>query len=198
MIYLLPFISAFIGWFTNYIAIKMLFHPKEEKIILGIKVQGIFPKRQKQFAEKLGALVSKELISFKDIENKIISSDNLNSIMPLIDDKMEIFLSQKLSKEMPVLSMFISNDTVSKIKTVLIKDIEDFLPEVMQKLAKNIEQKLNIEQLVIEKVSNFSSDKLESILESIMQKEFRFIEVIGAVLGFLIGLLQLVITQLAS
>ena len=51
-IYLIPFISAFIGWFTNWIAIKMLFHPKEEKNILGIKIQGIFPKRQQQFAEK--------------------------------------------------------------------------------------------------------------------------------------------------
>ena len=33
---LIPFISAFIGWFTNWIAIKMLFHPKEPKKILGI------------------------------------------------------------------------------------------------------------------------------------------------------------------
>ncbi|MBP6455620.1 MAG: DUF445 family protein [Chitinophagaceae bacterium] len=198
MIYILPIISAFIGWFTNYIAIKMLFHPKIEKNILGLKFQGIFPKRQKQFAEKLGTLVSKELISFKDIESKIISPENLNTIMPLIDEKMEIFLSQKLSKEMPVLSMFISNDTVSKIKTVLIKDIEEFLPEVMLKLSKNIEQKLDIEHLVVQKVSNFSSDKLESILQAIMQKEFRFIEIIGAVLGFLIGILQLIISQLAT
>ncbi len=28
---LIPIISAFIGWFTNWIAIKMLFHPREPK-----------------------------------------------------------------------------------------------------------------------------------------------------------------------
>ena len=87
MIYILPIISAFIGWFTNYIAIKMLFHPKIEKNILGLKIQGIFPKRQKQFAEKLGTLVSKELISFKDIESKIISNLRFNMF--------EIFFSLK-------------------------------------------------------------------------------------------------------
>ena len=65
---LIPFISAFIGWFTNWIAIKMLFHPKEPKKIFGITFHGIFPKRQVQFAEKLGVMVSKELISFAEIE----------------------------------------------------------------------------------------------------------------------------------
>ena len=68
---LIPLISAFIGWFTNWIAIKMLFHPREPKKILGLTFHGIFPKRQRQFAEKLGKLVSEELLSFGDIEEKI-------------------------------------------------------------------------------------------------------------------------------
>ena len=68
---LIPLISAFIGWFTNWIAIKMLFHPKEPKKILGITFHGIFPKRQQQFAEKLGKLVSEELLSFKEIAEEI-------------------------------------------------------------------------------------------------------------------------------
>ncbi len=55
LIYLIPFISAFIGYFTNWIAIKMLFHPKNPVTVLGITFQGIFPKRQKQFAQKLGS-----------------------------------------------------------------------------------------------------------------------------------------------
>ena len=61
---LIPFISAFIGWFTNWIAIKMLFHPKEPMNILGIKIQGIFPKNQQKFAQKLGTLVATELLNF--------------------------------------------------------------------------------------------------------------------------------------
>ncbi|HMT36432.1 MAG TPA: DUF445 family protein, partial [Chitinophagaceae bacterium] len=69
--YTLPFIAAFIGWFTNWLAIKMLFHPREPINILGYSLQGIFPKRQKQFAEKLGSLVAKELISFDEISAKL-------------------------------------------------------------------------------------------------------------------------------
>ncbi|MFM7359781.1 MAG: DUF445 domain-containing protein, partial [Actinomycetota bacterium] len=51
-------ISGFIGWITNWIAIKMLFHPRKPIRVLGLTLQGIFPKNQSQFAQKLGKLVS--------------------------------------------------------------------------------------------------------------------------------------------
>jgi uncharacterized membrane protein YheB (UPF0754 family) len=49
-----------------------VFHPKLPTKILGITFHGIFPKRQKQFAEKLGKLVSQELLSFSDIEKRLL------------------------------------------------------------------------------------------------------------------------------
>jgi hypothetical protein len=71
---------------------KMLFYPREPKKILGITFQGIFPKRQKQFAEKLGKLVSAEFLSFTDIEQKISDPDNLKKIMPMIESHVDDFL----------------------------------------------------------------------------------------------------------
>ena len=55
---LLPIIAALIGWLTNYLAVKMLFHPKLPLQVLGFSIQGVFPKRQKQLADKLGSLVA--------------------------------------------------------------------------------------------------------------------------------------------
>lgn len=196
MIYLLPFIAAFIGWLTNYIAVKMLFHPKKEINILGIKVQGIFPKRQMQFAQKLGTLVSNELISFKEIENKLNSPNTIQKVLPYIETHIDGFLNVKLKEEMPLLSMFISDSTLSGIKKSMISEIEIMFPMILQQLMQNAQNELNIEKLVIEKVNNFSSDKLETLLYAIMQKEFKFIELIGAVLGFLIGCLQILLTLL--
>ena len=45
---------------------------------------------------------------------------------------------------------------------------------------------------------NASSEKLETLLNELMKKEFRFIELVGAVLGFLIGCVQLGMTLLVS
>lgn len=195
---LIPLISAFIGWFTNWIAIKMLFHPKEPKKILGITFHGIFPKRQQQFAEKLGKLVSEELLSFTEIEEKIVNPDNLSKMMPLVEEKIDLFLREKLSSVFPMISMLIGQNTINQLKTVFMQELESMFPEIIGSYMKNIESQLDLEKMVTEKVSGFSSDKMESILNQIMSKEFRFVEVIGGVLGLLIGILQVLITLLTS
>ena len=191
---LIPIISAFIGWFTNWIAIKMLFHPKEPKRILGITFQGIFPKRQQQFAMKLGKLVSDELLSFQDISSKITHPDNLKKLMPLIDQHIDQFLRTQLPEQMPIVSLFIGDSTIRELKAVFLKKLESLFPELMENYMHTMQDQLNLEAIVTEKVAGFSSDKMEQILMSIMQKEFRFVEIIGGVLGFLIGLLQVFIT----
>jgi len=78
----------------------------------------------------------------------------------------------------------------------LLEEIETLLPQLINKYTENLSAQINIEKIVSDKVSTFSSDKLEAILVGIMSKEFRFVEIIGGVLGFLIGLLQVIITLL--
>ncbi len=198
MIFALPFLSAFIGWITNFLAIKMLFNPKEEKNILGLKIQGIFPKRQKAFALKLGALVANELLSLDDIQQKINSESNKALMLNTVSSKMDHFLDNKLKEAMPMMAMLLGKDTKAKVKTTLMQEFEESLPEILKKVNENIQQDLDVEKLVVEKVTNFSSDKLERILYDIMKKEFRFIEILGAVLGFIIGCLQVVLIKLGA
>lgn len=197
-LFIIPVISAFIGWITNWVAIKMLFHPREPRKFLGITFQGIFPKRQQQFAEKLGKLVSNEFLSFTDIEEKISSPENLKKVMPLIEQHIDEFLRHKLSDEMPIISMFIGDKTINKMKGAFMKELELIFPQLMKQFAGNLKTELDLEHIVINKVSNFSSDKLEELLYQIMSKEFRFVEIIGAVIGFIIGIVQIIITQLTA
>jgi uncharacterized membrane protein YheB (UPF0754 family) len=198
IVLLIPVISGFIGWITNWVAIKMLFHPRKPIRIIGIQVQGIFPKRQQQFAAKLGKLVSEELLSFDEIKSVIANPENLSHIMPYLDQAIDRFLKEKLSSAMPMISMFIGDKTMETIKTVLSKELEQMLPELIDQYVDQIRDRLDLEKIVTEKVSRFSSDKLEAILYQVMAKEFRFIEILGGVLGFLIGLLQVALTYLAN
>jgi uncharacterized membrane protein YheB (UPF0754 family) len=195
---LIPLISAFIGWFTNWVAIKMLFHPKEPKKFLFITFQGVFPKRQRQFAEKLGKLVSTELLSFQEIEEKIVNPDNIKKLMPFVESKVDDFLRNKLSDAFPIISMFIGESTINQLKTIFMAELEVIFPEMIAAYMKNLESQLDLEKMVTEKVYGFSSDKMEAILNQIMTKEFKFIEVIGGVLGFIIGILQVLLTVVTN
>jgi uncharacterized membrane protein YheB (UPF0754 family) len=197
-LFIIPVISAFIGWVTNWVAIKMLFHPRQPRKILGITFHGIFPKRQRQFAEKLGRLVSEEFLSFEDIETKISDPSNLKKIMPMIENHVDDFLKNKLKEQMPFISMFIGSKTINSLKDVFMLEIEALFPQVMKQFASNMKSELDLENIVITKVASFSSDKLEEILYQIMAKEFRFVEIIGAVIGLIIGIVQVLITILTT
>jgi uncharacterized membrane protein YheB (UPF0754 family) len=174
----------------------MLFHPREPKIFFGITLQGIFPKRQQQFAQKLGQLVSKELISFDDIVGKINKPETIQKAIPFVEEHIDKFIKTKLKEEIPLLSMFINDKSMESIKKGMVHEIESLFPLLITKMTDGVKNDLDIEQIVMRKVSNFSSDKLEEILNAIMSKEFRFVEIIGAVLGFLIGLIQILLTKL--
>ena len=195
---LIPVISAFIGWVTNLVAIKMLFHPRNPVNVLGIRIQGIFPKRQEQFAEKLGKLVSRELLSFSDIEEKISNPENLKKVLPMVETHIDHFLRVKLSESMPMISMFIGDKTIEKLKGTFMDELEILFPKVMKDYTNTLKQQLDLEHIVTEKVKAFSGDKLEEILYQVMAKEFRFVEIIGGVLGFLIGILQVALTLLTQ
>jgi uncharacterized membrane protein YheB (UPF0754 family) len=92
--------------------------------------------------------------------------------------------------------MFIGDKTITQLKAVFISELEILFPTIMSNYMGNLQNELDLEQIITEKVSGFSSDKLEQILNTIMSKEFRFVEIIGAILGFVIGLVQVLISLL--
>jgi uncharacterized membrane protein YheB (UPF0754 family) len=192
--YLLPILfSTFTGWITTWIAIKMLFHPRKPINILGFKLQGIFPKNQQLIAQKLGQVVSKELLSFEEIEAKVINPQNLQKLKPEIEAHIDVFLREKLTVVFPMLSMFIGDKTINQLKAAFLSELENLFPILMKNYMKKLESDLDLEKIVTEKVANFSTEKLEDILNQITKKEFQFLEVIGGVFGFIIGVIQVLI-----
>jgi uncharacterized membrane protein YheB (UPF0754 family) len=194
--YTIPFISAFIHWLTIWMALKLLFHPRQPKKILGFTLQGVFPKKQQQIAVSLGRIVGQELLSFDDIEQKITDPGNVQRILPLVEQHIDNFLRNKLKESMPMIAMFIGDKTINQLKSVFMKELEELFPLIMRNYVHNLREDLDLEKIVVEKIAGFSNDRLEAMLNEFLTKEFRFVEVIGAILGFLIGLLQILFTLL--
>ena len=193
----LPLIAALIGWVTNYLAIKMLFYPHQPKMIFGLTFHGVFPKRQAQIAHRLGDLVANELFSIKDVAKKMEDLSTQPEAMEEVGKRIEKTIRGKLISAFPMLSMFLSDEMIEKVTNLFKGELEDFLRASAQGLAVKMEETIDVQALVREKVQSFSASKIEELLIGFMQQEFRFIEKIGAVLGFVIGCVQvaLVVSQ---
>jgi len=193
-LYSIPFISAFIHWLTIWMALKLLFHPRNPRRVFGFIVQGVFPKKQRQIAESLGRIVGQQMLSFGDIEKTITDPQNVQRILPVVEEHIDHFLRSKLKEAMPMISMFIGEKTIAQLKLVFMQELEELFPVILQQYVSHLRGDLDLERIVVDKIAGFPNDRLESMLNEFLTKEFRFVEVIGAGLGFLIGLLQILIT----
>ncbi len=185
-----PIICALIGWFTNYMAIKMLFHPRKPVKILGWTLQGVFPGRRKELAASLAAMVEKELVSRGDIREMISSPEFSAGFSKALNDHLHEFVSTKLTSLHPMLAVFMNGESVESIKKLLTRETGKHLPRLLNSISAHLEKSMDIKTMVQDRIEQFSMDKLEQILFGIMKKELRFIELMGAVLGFAIGIFQ--------
>ena len=187
-------ISAAIGWITNWVAIKMLFRPHNE-INLGLfKIQGLIPKRRAEIGTGIANIIQNELISVKDVISNIDREEFSKRLNKLIDEVLDKNLKKKVKEKFPLLQMFFT-DKVAKDVGNTIKDIVMENQEKIFEIFSNYaEENIDFEIIISDKISNFSLDKLEEIITLLAKKELKHIEVIGAVLGIIIGAVQYLIT----
>ncbi len=183
-------ICAFIGWITNFIAIKMLFHPRRPVQVGSLTVQGIFPKRQKALAMNLAAVIEGELLSHDDIRTAMQRPEFSARLKERILDGFSEFLSKRLGSLNPMIAMFLDGPMMEKIQGLLDKELDRIVPGLLETASGELENSLDFRKIIQEKIEGLSMERLEALLMSIMAKEFRFIEVVGAVLGATIGLIQ--------
>ncbi|MEP7109982.1 MAG: DUF445 domain-containing protein [Ferruginibacter sp.] len=186
-------LSAFTGWVATRIIIKILFHPRKPVKFLGLTIQGIFPKNQRLIAEKFGQVVSKELISFEEIEQKVTDPENLQKLRPDIEAHIDHFLRNKLKEVFPLLSTLMGEKTILQLKEAFLLELELLFPVLMKSYMIKIQNDLDLEKIITDKLAGFSSVKIEDILNQIIKRELKFLEIIGAGFGLLFGLVQLLV-----
>ena len=187
-------ISGAIGWITNWVAIKMLFRPHKEINFGLFKIQGLIPKRKAEIGTGIASIIQNELISVKDVISNIDREEFSKRLNSLIDDVLDKNLKKKVKEKFPLLQMFFT-DKVAKDVGNTIKDIVMENQEKIFEIFSNYaEENIDFEVIISDKISNFSLDKLEEIITLLANKELKHIEVIGAILGMIIGAIQYLIT----
>lgn len=137
-----PLVGAIIGAFTNYIAIKMLFRPYNEKHIFGKRIPftpGIIPKRKSRIAKAIGTAISENIVTTQDIQKSLCQqelvqslTDGIMNIVPYVD-KAEIKANDIITVEDDKNN--IDNDTQETLfrSDRIAESISEFIVNAMTK-----------------------------------------------------------------
>ena len=187
-------ISGAIGWITNWVAIKMLFRPHKEINFGLFKIQGLIPKRKAEIGTGIASIIQNELISVKDVISNIDREEFSKRLNKLIDDVLDKNLKKKVKEKFPLLQMFFTDKVAKDIGNTIKDIVMENQEKIFEIFSNYAEENIDFEIIISDKISNFSLDKLEEIITLLAKRELKHIEVIGAILGMIIGAVQYLIT----
>lgn len=192
---ILATIGGVIGWITNLLAIKMLFRPFQPVNIplINFKIQGLIPKRKAEIARSIGETVETELLSIEEIIDKLIKSNNKDEILILLKNKITVIVANHLPSIIP--STF--KGMISKyINDVIDEEGDKIITEAIEKMVEKATTSIELSKMIEDKVNEFEMEELERIVVNIAKTELKHIEVLGGILGFIIGIFQGIIILL--
>ncbi len=126
----IPVIAAVIGYFTNRVAIWMLFRPHTEKRIMGLKIPftpGLIPARRLEIAERLGVAIAKHLLTEEAISARLDTPE----IHAKIEEIVSSYLDEWLTKELGPLETLIP----SELKEMVYQRMGELMPLLLDELA---------------------------------------------------------------
>jgi uncharacterized membrane protein YheB (UPF0754 family) len=186
---LLPLIGAAIGWGTNYLAIVMLFRPRTPRRLLGFSFQGLIPRRRRELADSVAEAVARELLGSDDIAGALRSETFRGHLAQALDQRLARVLAEKLATR-PILSQFLTEDVLAPIRQAVIREVVNAFPAAASVLQEALTQELDVRAIVHGKLEQLDMDALEALVYRVARQELRYIEVVGGVIGFLVGLAQ--------
>lgn len=84
-----PIAGAFIGYITNDLAIRMLFHPYKAHYLFGHRIPftpGLIPKEKDRMAATIAQMISEKLMTEDTIRENLLSDDVIGKISSTITD----------------------------------------------------------------------------------------------------------------
>jgi len=188
-------IGFLIGWFTNFLAIKMIFRPLHPwKIpLVNITIQGLIPKRRYEIAKSIAQAVEEHLFSLEELLDEFLRKYDRSQILDQIKQKIVNVIDAKIPSFIP---QSIKKRLLNYVAEVVEKETEAFINEIIENAVHTATQYIKVSELVESKINQLDLLMLEKILLSIASKELKYIEILGGILGFMIGFLQALILRI--
>ena len=169
----------------------MLFRPINPHKILGIRFQGVFPRRKDQIAKSLADIIEQELLSKEVMMDQLLGDEKKEAIK----EKLKQVIIEQLAKAIPpAISMFMGGDVKGLVGKYLDKHGDVIFEQMLNEFKDTSLENLDIYSIVKNRIDELDFVEFEKIIFGLMNKELRFVEVVGLFLGAMIGAIQYIIT----
>lgn len=187
---LIPVLTAGIGWFTNWLGIKMMLYPTKW-IGIGkyIGWQGIMPRVRVRMTRTMVESSVSIICTPQDMLDAIDEGQAVESIAklisPQIDDWTDAFLKDQISDYWRVAPSFVKNAVYEEVH----RQIPSYSRAISDALRGRMSHLIDIAEIAAIE-SERRPDIFPSLMKKIANKEFKFVIWSGLFIGFPLGCIQ--------
>ena len=194
IVLLIPLISALVGWLTNVVAIKMMFHPIE---FVGIPPylgwQGVIPANALRLAKVSNALITQKLLSLRQLFDQTFSAETFaGKLGAVIDDVTEQVIDEVANKHAKPMWDNAGEFMQNKVREQVRSEVIEVSRAIAMDMADDIDRIMDIEKTVLEAMERHKA-LMGEMFYDVGHREFKFIERSGLFFGFLFGVFQMLI-----
>ena len=188
---IMPMFGLFTGWFTDWLALKMIFYPKQQTKYMGLVTwQGLFIKRRQQVAAEYGALIATEILTPRNILEYVLSGPLSDRLYEMITRIIKKTIDSQVGFAKPIVIMTLGGEKYQEVKHKAALKIIERLPETLKNIETYVGNALDIKNTIVSKMQQLTEEEFEGVLRPAFQQDEWILITVGAVLGFLVGEMQ--------
>lgn len=189
----LPAAGLIVGYVTNFLALKMVFNPKEETRIGPFRIQGLFHKRQQEVARDYGDLVADEIVTPANILDAILHGPYADKLVAMIGRHVQDAIDEQTSIAQPVITWSVGSRRYQRMKDSAVNAVVAKMPDTLQHVTDYAEEAMAIRETLVTRLQALQSTEFEGMLRPAFEEDEWILIAVGAALGFAVGWFQLII-----
>ena len=190
----MPIFGAVVGLSTDWIALKMIFFPREERRFLGVfRWQGLFQKRRHEVATDYGRVVADEILTVPKIVEALLTGPRSDRLIALVQRHVSDVVDRQLGLARPLVVLGVGSRRYRQLKADIAERALAAAPRAMEPAMAYAKQALGIQDTVVRAMRALTPLEFESVLRpAFRQDEWKLI-LVGGVLGAIVGELQVLL-----
>ncbi|RSN53496.1 DUF445 domain-containing protein [Amycolatopsis sp. WAC 04182] len=190
----LPLFGIGIGWFTDWIALKMIFLPREPKRFFGFYTwQGVFQKRKDQVSADYGDMIAREIITIPNLLEAVLSGPKSDKLFTMITREVQRTIDAQASVVKPFVALAVGSRRFQEMKQTAAAKAAARIPETIRHAESYAVNALDVRNTIVDRMRRLNPLEFEQLLRpAFRQDEWKLIAV-GAVIGGLVGELQVLL-----
>jgi uncharacterized membrane protein YheB (UPF0754 family) len=187
----LPLFGLGIGWLTDWLALKMIFLPREPRRFFGFYTwQGVFQKRRDVVAADYGDMIAREIITIPNLLEAVLSGPKSDRLFAMITREVRKTIDAQASVVKPFVAIAVGTKRFQELKQTAAAKAVERVPETIRYAENYAVNALDVRNTIVDRMRKLSALEFEQLLRpAFRQDEWKLIAV-GAVIGGLVGELQ--------